>query len=139
MVAADGNQRINQPVPPVNLKRSEKMGLAHSPSPPWPKARRAKRAGCRRPIVLKNPSAWGTSGRLFGFSWLAGGFSWFPRKTILIKLHRRALAPNPPGCDVGLRRCSSIFRWEHRPEESELNASAMRNESNSLSSNDLRI
>ena len=39
-------------VPPVNLKRSEKMGLADTPSPPCPNARHANRAGCR-PIVTR--------------------------------------------------------------------------------------
>ena len=54
---AGGMQEIEDldflsPVPPVNLKRSEKMGLADTPSPPCPNARHANRAGCR-PIVTR--------------------------------------------------------------------------------------
>src|SRR6266851_813682 len=42
---------------PVNLKRSEKMGLAHTRSPPCPNARHANRAGRHRLIVsLQNSS-----------------------------------------------------------------------------------
>src|SRR5437879_7937306 len=44
------------PVSPVNPKRSEKMGLAHSPSPPCPNARNANHAGCCPVVSLQNPS-----------------------------------------------------------------------------------
>src|SRR2546430_11941132 len=43
-------------VPPVNPKRSEKMGLAHSPSPPCCNARHANRAGCRPIVSIQNAS-----------------------------------------------------------------------------------
>src|SRR5690349_19985738 len=47
---------VNRIVPPVNPKRSEKMGLAHSPSAPCPSARHANRAGICSIVSLQNPS-----------------------------------------------------------------------------------